>query len=161
MVMKSILVHICCAPDGLFVMDLLKKDYKTTGYFYNPNIHPQEEYDLRLSETRKAASIGGFELIEGAYDVDRWMAMTNRFKHEPEKGRRCDICYASRLAHTAALAAEKGFDMFTTVMSLSPLKKAETINRQGRMLGRRYHLEFLEANFKKKRWFPTKHHYEP
>lgn len=151
--MKRILVHICCAPDALYVMHILKKDYAATGLFYNPNIHPKKEYDLRLAETRKTAGLAAFELIEGPYDPDRWMGMTEAFKDEPEKGRRCDICYASRLAFTARRAAELGFDMFTTVMSLSPWKKSDVMNRQGLMLARRYGIGFLEANFKKKDGF--------
>jgi predicted adenine nucleotide alpha hydrolase (AANH) superfamily ATPase len=153
MVRKKILVHICCAPDGLYVMDLLKNNFEAAGYFYNPNIHPREEFDLRLAETRRTARIGGFDLIEGPYDADRWKEVTLKFKDEPEKGLRCDICYALRLALTARTAAQRGFPMFTTVMSLSPWKKADVMNRQGRMLGRRYGVEFLEANFKKKDGF--------
>ena len=151
--MKTILVHICCAPDGLYVMDLLKRHFSATGFFYNPNIHPREEYNLRLAETQRVAALAGFELLEDRWDVDRWKKITEKFKHEPEKGRRCDICYAMRLSRTAFKAAELGFDMFTTVMSLSPWKKADTLNRQGRMLGRKHGLEFLEANFKKKDGF--------
>lgn len=151
--MKKILVHICCAPDALYVMDLLKQDYWASGFFYNPNIQPLSEYELRLEETRKTASLVGFELIEGPCDTDRWMRMTEKLRDEPEKGRRCDICYAMRLALTGLTAAEQGFDLFTTVMSLSPWKKAEVMNRQGRMIGRRFGVEFLEANFKKKDGF--------
>ena len=51
----KLLVHICCASDALYVLDLLKEDYVVSGYFYNPNIHPSEEYVLRLEETRKIA----------------------------------------------------------------------------------------------------------
>lgn len=151
--MKKILVHICCAPDALYVMQLLKTDYTAAGLFYNPNIHPKEEYDRRFAETRKTAGLVGFELIEGPYDADRWLEMTKGFKNEPEKGRRCDICYACRLDFTARKAAELGFDMFTTVMSLSPWKKSDIMNRQGLMLARRYGTGFLEANFKKKDGF--------
>ena len=147
------LVHICCAPDALYVLQLLKDEYEVSGYFYNPNIYPQEEYDLRLEETRKVADTFGASLIEGEYDSQRWYGLTEKFKDEPEKGRRCDICYAMRLEKTAQKAAELGFDVFTTVMSLSPWKKADVLNRQGRMFARRYGLDFLEADFKKKDGF--------
>lgn len=149
----KILVHACCAPDALYVLDLLKSDYEVSGFFYNPNIHPREEYLLRLEEMKRVADTLNVSLIEGEYDDKRWLKITDKFKEEPEKGRRCDICYAMRLMKTAEKASELGFNVFTTVMSLSPWKKADVLNRQGRMFGRRYHLDFLEANFKKKDGF--------
>ena len=149
----KMLVHICCAPDALYVMGLLGKDYNVSGFFYNPNIHPREEYDLRLEETQKVAAALGFEIIKGPYENNRWHAMTAKFKNEPEKGRRCDVCYALRLEQTAKKGAELGFDIFTTVMSLSPWKKADVMNKIGKMFGRRYRIEFLESNFKKKDGF--------
>jgi len=147
------LVHICCAPDALYVMNLLQENYDASGYFYNPNIHPSKEYQLRLEETRKVARTLNFELIEEVYDDSRWLEITKKFKDEPEKGKRCDICYAMRLERTARKASELGFDIFTTVMSLSPWKKADVLNRVGRMLAHRHGIDFLEANFKKKDGF--------
>ena len=147
------LVHVCCAPDALYVMDLLKTDYDVTGFFCNPNIHPEEEYRLRLEETHKVAHTLGFDLIEDDYDPESWFDLTAKFKDEPEKGRRCDVCYAMRLERTARTAAGRGFDIFTTVMSLSPWKKSKVMNRMGRMFAKRYGIDFLEADFKKKDGF--------
>ena len=65
MAKPKMLVHVCCAPDALYVLGLLKADYEVSGYFYNPNIHPHEEYDLRLEEARKVARILNVNLIEG------------------------------------------------------------------------------------------------
>jgi len=149
----KILVHVCCAPDALYVMKLLQEKYNPSGYFYNPNIHPEDEYQTRLNETKKVAASLDFMLIEEVYDKDRWMRLTEGFKDEPEKGRRCDICYAMRLERTAKKASELGFDIFTTVMSLSPWKKAHVLNRMGRMFAQRYKVKFLEANFKKQDGF--------
>lgn len=146
-------VQICCAPDALYVMDLLRKDYDVSGFFYNPNIHPREEYDLRFGETQKVAATLGFEIIEGPYDESRWHTLTAKFKDEPEKGRRCDVCYALRLEQTAKKGAELGFDIFTTVMSLSPWKKTDVMNKIGKMFGQRFQIQYLEANFKKKDGF--------
>ena len=148
-----ILVHVCCAPDALYVFGLLKPDYEVTGFFANSNIQPREEYDLRLDEARKVALDSGVGLIEDDYGPDSWTALTLKFKDEPEKGRRCDVCYALRLARTAARASREGFDAFTTVMSLSPWKKAAVLNRMGRQFAARYGLAFLEADFKKKDGF--------
>jgi predicted adenine nucleotide alpha hydrolase (AANH) superfamily ATPase len=134
-------------------MDLLKKDYDVSGFFYNPNIHPEEEYRLRLDETQKVAQTLGFDLIEDECDAQNWFELTKKFKDEPEKGRRCDMCYAMRLQRTAQRAAEGGFDVFTTVMSLSPWKKSKVMNRIGQMFANRYDIDFLEADFKKKDGF--------
>jgi len=148
-----ILVHVCCAPDALYVFGVLKDAYDVTGFFSNSNIQPREEYDLRLEEARKVARAAGVPLIKEDYDPDAWTARTAKFKDEPEKGRRCNICYAARLARTAARAAREDFDAFTTVMSLSPWKMAGIMNRIGRLNGARRGVEFLEADFKKKDGF--------
>ena len=147
------LVHVCCAPDALYVLNILKTDFDVSGYFYNPNIHPQKEYELRLNEAQKVAKWLDVTLVEDEYDVDRWLDVTKKFTLEPEKGKRCDICYALRLDKTAQKAKELKFDVFSTVMSLSPWKKADVLNRIGSMFSRRYSLSFFEANFKKKDGF--------
>jgi predicted adenine nucleotide alpha hydrolase (AANH) superfamily ATPase len=148
-----ILAHICCAPDASYVVDLLQRDFAVTGYFYNPNIWPRDEYLLRLGETRKVEKILDFELVEGSYDLDLWLKLTERFKDEPEKGRRCDICYALRLERTARQAVALGLPGFTTIMSVSPWKKSDVLNRIGKAAGRKHNLRFLESDFKKKGGF--------
>jgi predicted adenine nucleotide alpha hydrolase (AANH) superfamily ATPase len=149
----KLLVHICCAPDALYVLGLLKENFEVSGYFYNPNIHPSNEYEKRLEETRKVAQILNVPLIEEIYDNEHWFKITQKFKKEPEKGKRCDICYATRLEKTAQKASELGFELYTTVMSLSPLKKAAVLNRMGKMFSRKHKTDFLEADFKKKDGF--------
>jgi predicted adenine nucleotide alpha hydrolase (AANH) superfamily ATPase len=149
----KILVHVCCAPDALYVFGLLREEYDVTGYFSNPNIHPAEEYGRRLEEARKVAARLGVPLVEDRYDPDAWLRLTRKFKDEPEKGRRCDVCYALRLGRTAGAAAADGFDAFGTVLTLSPWKKAAVINRIGRQFGTRYRVPFLEADFKKRDGF--------
>ncbi len=148
-----ILVHVCCAPDALYVFGVLQGDYDVIGFFSNSNIQPREEYVLRLEEARKVAAAAGVRLIEDDYDPGAWIALTVKFKDEPEKGRRCDVCYAARLARTAERAARDGFDAFATVMSLSPWKKAAVMNRIGRQFAARWGVAFLEADFKKKDGF--------
>lgn len=153
MAKPRLLVHVCCAPDALYVLELLKAEYEVAGFFSNSNIHPREEYELRLAETRKVAAEIGVPLLEDAYEPEAWLALTRKLKDEPEKGRRCDVCYAVRLKRTAEAAARGGFDGFTTVMSLSPWKKADVLNRIGRQFAVRYGLSFLAADFKKRDGF--------
>lgn len=149
----ALFVHICCAPDAAYVVPLLQAEHEVRGFFYNPNIEPAEEYGRRLLETRKAGRLLGFDLEESPADNLRWESMTRRFAAEPEKGRRCAICYAMRLDLTARRARESGFKAFTTIMSVSPWKDAGLMNRIGFRLARKYGLEFLEADFKKKDGF--------
>jgi len=149
----AILAHICCGPDAIYAVALLQTDYRVTGFFYNPNIDPSDEYDRRLAEARKVEGILDFPLRTGDYDRERWERAVRALRDEPEKGRRCDVCYALRLDRTARTAREAGFAQFTTIMSVSPWKKAAVINRIGRRLAAKYGLRFLEADFKKKGGF--------
>jgi len=151
--LERILVHVCCAPDGAYVLQLLRANYSPTAFFYNPNIHPQEEYVYRRQEMERVAVWLKVPLIEEPPDFDRWFKLTEAYKNEPEKGRRCDLCYAIRLERTAERAAEQKFPLFTTVMSLSPWKKSQVINALGEALGQKYRVDFLQADFKKKNGF--------
>jgi len=150
---SGLLAHICCAPDASYVIPLLAAEHDVTGFFYNPNIEPSFEYDRRLAETRKIELILGFALEEGPSDHDLWSEMIQPFEREPEKGRRCAICYAMRLDRTARRALELGIPAFATIMSVSPRKDAGMMNRIGTRLGRKYGLRFLETDFKKKDGF--------
>jgi predicted adenine nucleotide alpha hydrolase (AANH) superfamily ATPase len=149
----KLLLHICCAPDALYVFRLLQGDYDLTGFFSNANVHPAEEYRQRLEEARRVAGLVGVPLIEDDYAPGLWLERTRKFADDPEKGRRCDVCYALRLKRTAETAASLGFGLFGTVLTLSPWKKAAVINRIGRQFAARNGLAFLEADFKKKDGF--------
>lgn len=153
MTKPRILVHVCCAPDALYVLRLLQDEYDVTAFFSNSNIHPAEEYAHRIEEARKVARLLAVPLIEDGYDPGRWLAVTRKFKDEPEKGRRCDVCYALRLQRTAEAAARGRFEVFATVMSLSPWKKSAVMNRIGRQFGKRHGVGFLQSDFKKKDGF--------
>lgn len=145
----ALLAHVCCGPDAVYAIGLLQAEYEVTGFFYNPNIDPFEEYERRRGEAEKVEGILGFPLLAGEYDRERWERAARAFRNEPEKGWRCDVCYALRLDRTARLARGGGFVRFTTVMTVSPWKKAGAINAIGRRLGAKYGLRFLEADFKK------------
>lgn len=150
---ERILVHTCCAPDALYVWQLLNKTYEVTGFFYNPNIHPETEYLRRLEETRRVSKITDVPLVIDEYKQEDWFKATEKYKNQPEKGWRCNICYAIRIDRTAKVACRSGFDAFTTVLTVSPWKKAAVINKIGQMLGRRYGIKFIESDFKKKNGF--------
>src|SRR4030042_2552219 len=123
MAKPRLLAHICCAPDAAYVIGLLAESYDVTGFFYNPNIHPPEEYALRLQEARLVAGQLKVPLIEDEYDDSRWLRLTEKHKDEPEKGRRCDVCYALRLKRTARAAAAGGVGDFPPIIGPGPWKK--------------------------------------
>ena len=149
----SLLLHVCCAPCSTHVAEVLKGPYEVTGYFYNPNIHPQAEYKTRRDEIRGYAEKIGLRCLFGAYDVDRWFEAVKGHEEDPEGGDRCRICYRMRLKETARFARENSFDYFTTTLSISPRKKAEMINRIGEEVAREYGVGFHAADFKKKDGF--------
>lgn len=119
------------------------------AYFYDPNIHPEQEYLDRLQEAREWAAEIDLPLLEAPYDMQTWFAKTKGHEHAPEGGIRCSICYEMRMEHAAQYAVQNGFDLFTTVLSVSPKKKTETINRIGLALAKKYGIDFLAADFKK------------
>ena len=148
-----LLLHICCAPDATHPIQILNDDYELGAFFYNPNIHPGDEYVKRLEDMRVLGKKWGILLHEGKYDKDRWLLLTEEYKEEPEGGKRCEICYAMRLEETAKKASEEGYDLFGAVLTISPHKDARKINEIGREIGKKYGVPFFESDFKKKDGF--------
>lgn len=147
------LLHICCAPCSTHVVEKLRDRYHVTGFFYNPNIHPRDEYERRMATAERYAANIGLELLEGEYDVERWMEATKGFEGEPEGGARCSLCYRLRLEETAKRARDEEFKYFATTLTISPRKKASIINPIGREIAEKYRLFFHEEDFKKKDGF--------
>jgi predicted adenine nucleotide alpha hydrolase (AANH) superfamily ATPase len=148
-----LLVHICCAPDAVHGVEVYQHDHEVTGFFHNPNIWPTEEYDVRWMEAQKVAGLLVFKLMEGRYEPKEWERRTARLAAEPEKGRRCNVCFALRLDASARLASDMGLPAFATVLTVSPRKNAAAVNRIGRLCGRKYGVRFLEADLKKQGGF--------
>ena len=150
---REILVHACCASCSSYVLAHLAEAYEATAYFYNPNIHPESEYQLRLGEMRRVSERLGLRLIEGSYRNLRWWKEIWPFKDLPEKSARCWACYRFRLEATAKKAAELGISLFTTTLSVSPHKIHERIAAIGVEEAARYGIEFLAEDFKKRDGF--------
>ncbi len=143
----KILLHICCAVcAGYGVQRLREEGLEVKGFFYNPNIYPQQEYEKRLKGTQKVAEILGFELVEGSYDKDNWFKVTEELKNESEGGKRCEICFRMRIAKTNDKSKELNIPFFTTTLTISPHKNALVINKIGKELNSK---SFLEYDFKK------------
>ena len=153
--MKKILFHTCCSPCACYPVEELKKEgFDVTLFFYNPNIHPHGEYQARLKELKKY--LGDFpevELIEGDYQVEKWFELTRGLEKEPERGRRCDICYQLRLEQTARFAKNNGYQYFGSSLSISPHKKAEKISSIGAQLAEEFKINFYDRDWKKQDGF--------
>lgn len=147
-----LLLHSCCGPCSSAVLARLGEHFRTTVYFYNPNIAPEDEYSHRLEEQRRLISLLGrpVGLISGPYDSDAFLRMARGLEDEPEGGRRCLLCYRLRLEETAKLARREGYAYFTTTLSVSPHKRAEALNEIGQDVAGRYGVAFLPADFKKR-----------
>jgi len=146
------LVHICCAVDSHFFLQRLAKEYpdeKLTGFFYDPNIHPYSEYQLRLLDVKRSCKMLGFDLIEGEYDYEGWIKAVRGLEKEPEKGARCDFCFDNRLETTAQKAQELGEKTFTTTLLTSPKKSLEQLNDAGIIMEEKYGVHFEAPDFRK------------
>ncbi len=147
----ELVLHICCGVCAAGVVERLTSEgHRVHGYFYNPNIHPHEEYERRLEAAYKVAEELRFPLEEGPYIPEDWFKETESLKNEPEGGRRCEVCFRHRLEKTWLYLLDSGLDAFTTTLTVSPHKPAAVINRIGREIGGD---RFLSRDFKKKAGF--------
>lgn len=150
---KKLLIHSCCGPCSSSVLEYLKEYFDISVYFYNPNITEQKEYQDRLEELHLFLKKIGYAMpvLEGEYEVQRdFFSVVKGLEAEPETGERCRVCYELRMRETARKAKEEGYDYFSTVLSISPLKKADWINEIGEALEEEYGISFLYGDFKKK-----------
>ncbi len=149
----TLLLHACCAPCSIYVLQKLSADYQVTIYFYDPNIHPRKEYNKRRDELKQYAQKLSLDFIEGPYDSARWLEKTKGLEAEPEKGKRCEVCFDIRLFESARYAKENKFEVWTTVLSISPHKDTKQINEVGERIANVIGLPFISADWKKQDGF--------
>ncbi|WP_415398508.1 epoxyqueuosine reductase QueH [Sulfurimonas sp. CS5] len=145
------LVHICCSVDSHFFLEKLQQDYpkeKLTGFFYDPNIHPYSEYQLRLLDVQRSCKKLGIEVLEGDYDFEAWMQAVRGLEKEPEKGARCEVCFDKRFEVSAKKALELGENKITTTLLVSPLKSQEQLKRSGDAFYGKYGVEFIAVDYR-------------
>ena len=148
---NKVLLHVCCGICAYEAIQRLKVEgFLPTALFFNPNIYPYSEYIRRKRVAEIVASKTKIDMVEGLYDPNIWQDACGKYGQEKEGQRRCLLCYELRLEETFNLCKDKGFDYFTTTLTISSHKVSADIFELGRRLGQD---RFLEINFKKKEGF--------
>ncbi|MFV0415950.1 MAG: epoxyqueuosine reductase QueH [Chthoniobacterales bacterium] len=149
---KKLLLHSCCAPcAGEVIEAIAASGVDLTIFFYNPNIHPREEYELRKSENIRYAEQNGIPFVDADYDTDNWFERVKGLEWEPERGRRCSVCFDMRFERTALYAHENNFSLITSCLGISRWKNMEQINTSGDQAAARYEgMSYWKFNWRKK-----------
>lgn len=148
---KTVLLHTCCAPCSAAIIEwFLENGIRPVLYYYNPNIFPQTEYEIRKAECSRYAQSLGLEIIDGDYCHDRWLEGIAGMENEPERGSRCMQCFRMRMLATAKTALERGIEVFTTTLASSRWKNLEQINEAGHGAAARFEgVRFWDRNWRK------------
>lgn len=144
-------MHICCSVDSHFFLQKLQLLYpkkELIGFFYDPNIHPYSEYKLRLLDVQRSCDKLGIKLIEGEYDYEGWLEAVRGLEDEPEKGKRCTVCFDNRLENTAKKAAELGIKEITTTLLTSPKKSIEQLKQNALHVEEKYSITVDTPDFR-------------
>ena len=146
-----VLLHSCCAPCSGEVMEaMLASGLDLTIFFYNPNIHPRKEYDLRKEENIVFAKKMNIPFVDADYDTENWFARVKGMEMDPERGRRCTECFDMRFERTALYAHEHGFKTFVSCLGISRWKDMAQINGCGERAAARYpDLKYWDYNWRK------------
>jgi epoxyqueuosine reductase len=150
-VSSKLLLHTCCAPcSGGIIEKLCEINSHFTIFFYNPNIVPRAEYEIRKDHNKRFAEKLGVPFVDADYDNDNWQARVKGLENEPERGERCMQCFAMRLERAALYAHENGFDTLATSLGVSRWKNLEQVNACGHTAVARYEgLRFWDVNWRK------------
>lgn len=146
-----VLLHCCCAPCSCEIIESLQASgIQFTIFFYNPNIHPRQEYAVRKEEIRRFAERYGVPFVDADYDSELWFARAKGMEDEPERGGRCRMCFDLRLQRTALHAYENGFRFIATSLGISRWKNLQQVNDCGRRAAAPYPgLAYWDHNWRK------------
>ena len=129
---KKLLLHSCCAPcSGDIMLRLKESGVDYTIYFYNPNIHPKQEYILRKEENLEFARKYNIPFIDDDYDTRNWFDRVKGQEWEPERGKRCSSCFDMRFYKTAEYASNNDFSLISSTLGISRWKDMHQINQSG------------------------------
>lgn len=129
---KKLLLHSCCAPCSGEVMEaMVASGIDLTVFFYNPNIHPKKEYEIRKNENIRFCESMNIPFVDADYDVDNWFTRARGMESSPERGERCSMCFDMRFERTALYAFENGFSLISSSLGISRWKDMNQINESG------------------------------
>lgn len=140
-----ILLHVCCGPCALYPLRRLRdQDHEVIGLFYNPNIHPFQEFSRRLDAVRQFAEATGCSVeIDDCYGLHDYLRRA--VFHEQK---RCTLCYEMRLIRTVEMALAEGFDAFTTTLLYSKYQNHQMLRRQCEQLAEAHGISFYYEDFR-------------
>ncbi len=151
---NRVLLHICCSPDATYPLIYLRKEgFIVYGFFYGSNIQPYKEYKKRLKALLRLKKFYNFALFVNPYNPDRWFDLIAGFEKEPEGGKRCRLCFEIQLEETAKVALSLNISFFTTTLTISPHKDVEFISDLGKVIAKKYGLNYLSYVFRKNSGF--------
>jgi len=141
----NVLLHICCAPCAIHPVETLRASgHRVTGFFFNHNIHPYQEYRKRLEALQRYAEIADLPVIwRDEYLLEEFLAAV-----APAPGERCCYCYASRLERTAREASASGYEAFTSTLLYSRYQRHEVIREEGGRIAELFRVRFLYEDFR-------------
>jgi predicted adenine nucleotide alpha hydrolase (AANH) superfamily ATPase len=123
---------------------------EVTIFFYNPNIHPKKEYEIRKEENIRFAEKLGMPFIDADYDVQNWFKRAKGLEWAPEKGERCTKCFDMRFERTALYAFENGFTTISSSLGISRWKDMNQINECGIRAAKNYEgISYWTYNWRK------------
>lgn len=129
---QKLLLHSCCAVCSSELMEALSASgINYTIFFYNPNIHPLKEYEIRKNEIIRFARKMNVPFVDADYDTSNWFSRVKGLEFEPEREARCSVCFEMRLGRTALYAYEHGFKVITSSLGMSRWKDMDQVNRSG------------------------------
>ena len=147
----KLLLQVCCAPCFCGSIEYLTEHFDVTAFFYNPNIQPKEEFNLRLDALKQLIEhFPSVKLVVPEQDENEYLSFVEGLEKEKEGGSRCTACFDLRLEITAQYMRDNDYDYFATTLTVSPHKNAKLINEIGNKLASKYNVKYLESDFKKK-----------
>jgi len=150
---EKLLLHVCCWPDATIPIVDLKDKYDITCFWYDPNIHPKEEYEKRLKAFKKVCKIEKIPFIEWEYDTKKFFKISAWLEKCQEKWERCGKCYDFRIERTLNECKKLWINLYTTTLTISPHKDGKKIFKTWEKLNKENKEQFLILDFKKNDWF--------
>ena len=144
----NLLLHMCCGPCSCYPVKVLREQgIEPTGYFFNPNIHPYKEWDMRLKAAEEFAARSEMKIITDKHYMLRDFLRRALAAEQVENGR-CRMCYTWRLEETARYAAENGFDAFTSTLFYSIYQQHELMKETAEHFAKVYGVKFHDEDFR-------------